>query len=162
MQSETKWSQFMPADDFKDDPIYGWEVIKKGSDIAGVRFKSGVLLFFKTYEQNVMALQTGTVDALFCDEELPFHLYEELMFRISASDGYFSMVSLRHLVRMNGAEPWNQLSKKLEIIKSFFQMLSNAQFHFMMRSFMKTELRRTIRRRTLQNLRPAVRLTLNI
>lgn len=31
-------------------------------------------------------------DAVFCDEELPVELYEELIFRISASDGYFHMV----------------------------------------------------------------------
>jgi hypothetical protein len=40
----------------------------------------------------VQHLQTGTVDALFCDEELPVDLYEELMFRLSASNGYFHMV----------------------------------------------------------------------
>lgn len=101
---ETKWLQFMPAGEFKDDSEYGWELIKKGSDVAGIRFNSGVVLFFKTYEQNVMALQTGTVDALFCDEELPFHLYEELMFRISASDGYFNMVFTATL----GQDEWRR------------------------------------------------------
>jgi hypothetical protein len=92
IEFETKWKQFLPANEFKDDPVYGWKEEKKNKELFAIHFNSGVHLYFKTYAQDVMALQTGTCDALFCDEELPVDLYDELVFRISASDGYFHMV----------------------------------------------------------------------
>lgn len=92
MEFETKWKLFLPQNGYEDDPYYGWRVIRKNSEIKGIRFNSGVTIYFRTYAQDVMHLQTGTCDAIFCDEELPKHLYDELMFRISASNGYFHMV----------------------------------------------------------------------
>lgn len=89
---ETKWKQFLPKGEMKKDPYYGWEVERKNGDIIAIHFNSGVHVYFKTYAQNASALQSGTCDAIFCDEELPVDLYEELMFRISASAGYFHMV----------------------------------------------------------------------
>jgi hypothetical protein len=88
----TKWQQFLPRGEFKDDPVYGWKEIRKNKEIIGIKFNIGVYLFFKTYAQDPGSLQTGTCDAIFCDEELPVELYDELIFRISASDGYFHMV----------------------------------------------------------------------
>jgi hypothetical protein len=44
-------------------------------------------------------------DAIFCDEELPVELYDELIFRLSASDGYFHMVFTATL----GQEFWRQV-----------------------------------------------------
>lgn len=88
----TKWSQFLPRGEYKDDPIYGWKLETKDKDIVAIHFNSGVHLYFKTYSQAAATLQSGTVDALFCDEELPVNIYEELIFRITASDGYFHMV----------------------------------------------------------------------
>jgi len=97
---ETKWSQFMPKGEYKNDNgeamdgyNFGWKAdfsAKEG--IKAIYFNSGVTVYFKTYAQNVADLQSGTVDALFCDEELPEDLYDELLFRLSASDGYFHMV----------------------------------------------------------------------
>jgi phage terminase large subunit-like protein len=100
----TKWKQFMPKDDMKNDPKYGWKEIKDGKDTLGIEFNSGVYLFFKTYSKNAQNLQTGTCDAIFCDEELPFELYDELIQRISATDGYFSMVFTATL----GQEEWRR------------------------------------------------------
>lgn len=88
----TKWVEFLPKGGFKDDPVYGWQMEKKQGNVYAIHFNSGVHLFFKTYAQDEQALQTGTCDAIFCDEELPVDLYDELIFRISASDGYFHMV----------------------------------------------------------------------
>lgn len=98
----TKWVQFLPCGEFKDDPYYGWNVEKKQGNVYAIHFNSGVHVFFKTYAQDVSALQTGTCDVLFCDEELPVDLYDELIFRISASDGYFHMVFTATL----GQEYW--------------------------------------------------------
>ncbi len=89
---ETKWKQFLPKGEYKDDPYYGWTVEKSGGFVTAIHFNSGVHVYFKTYAQDASSLQTGTCDALFCDEELPVEIFDELMFRISASSGYFHMV----------------------------------------------------------------------
>jgi hypothetical protein len=84
--------EFLPRGKFKDDPVYGWTVEFKQKQIFAIHFNSGVTCYFKSYEQDVHSLQTGTVAALFCDEELVEELYDELMLRLAASDGYFHMV----------------------------------------------------------------------
>lgn len=92
IEFETKWKQFLPSGKYKNDPQYGWKDEWQHGKLFAIHFFSGVHIYFKTYAQNVQHLQTGSVDALFCDEELPVDLYDELMFRISASNGYFHMV----------------------------------------------------------------------
>lgn len=89
---ETKWQQFLPGKAFKNHPKYGWKEQYKNKEIHAIYFNSGINLYFQSYKQDVMALQAGTLDAIFCDEELPIHFFDELMFRLSASDGYFHMV----------------------------------------------------------------------
>lgn len=101
---ETKWQQFLPKGEFKDHPVYGWRLEIKNKEAHAIHFNSGVHLYFKTYSQDASALQTGTCDALFCDEELPIEIYDELIFRISASDGYFHMVFTATL----GQEYWRK------------------------------------------------------
>jgi hypothetical protein len=92
IEFETKWKKFLPKNEYKTHPIYGWESEKIEGRLAAIHFNSGVHVYFKTYSQKVTDLQSGTVDALFCDEELPFHLYSELNARLTASSGYFHMV----------------------------------------------------------------------
>jgi len=90
---KTKWlPEFMPRAEFKDDPKYGWKETWAQGKIESIEFFSGVIVFFKSYEQDVHQLQTGTVAAIFCDEELPVDLYDELKSRLTATDGYFHMV----------------------------------------------------------------------
>ncbi len=89
---ETKWLQFMPAGEFKESAEFGWRVEKSRGDVIAIHFNSGVHVYFKSYAQETEALQTGTCDAVFCDEELPMEHYDELKMRISASNGYFRMV----------------------------------------------------------------------
>ncbi len=107
---ETKWSQFLPKGVYKDDPDYGWKLMKDGKNVLGVRFFSGVILYFKTYSQKVIDLQSGTVFAMFCDEELPVERYDELLFRITRSRGYFHMVFTATL----GQEFWRQCMEPME------------------------------------------------
>ena len=92
IEFETKWKQFLPAREFKNDPVYGWKEIWKDKALFGIYFNSGIKVFFKTYAQKVETMQAGSVDAVFCDEEMPVHLLNEIMFRISATNGYFHMV----------------------------------------------------------------------
>lgn len=90
---DTKWMQFMPANEYKLHPQYGWELEKgdRGRLIA-IHFNSGINIYFKTYAQDASHLQSSTCDMISADEEMPAELYPELMFRLSASGGYFNMV----------------------------------------------------------------------
>lgn len=92
IEFETKWKQFLPAEEFKYDPVRGWKEEWVNKELFAIHFNSGVHVYFKFYSQSSDALQTGTVDAMFCDEELDVELFDELMFRLSASEGYFHMV----------------------------------------------------------------------
>lgn len=89
---ETKWRLFLPAGAYKEDPVFGWRMEKKQGYPYAIHFNSGVTVYFKTYAQDSQALQTGSVYALFADEELPKEIYDELVFRISGVNGYFHMV----------------------------------------------------------------------
>ena len=89
---ETKWKSFLPKGAMKDDAKYGWKEMRKKGELEGIRFNSGVIVYFKNYAQKVIDLQTASVYAMFCDEEMPLHLYDELIFRLVATDGYFHMV----------------------------------------------------------------------
>lgn len=102
IEFETKWKLFLPKGEYKTHPIYGWKEEWLNKELFAIHFNSGVHVYFKTYAQDVQSLQTGTCDALFLDEELPVDLYDELIFRISASDGYFHMVFTATL----GQEMW--------------------------------------------------------
>lgn len=88
----TKWLPMLPQGEMKDDAKYGWKEIRDKGDLIGIKFNSGLYLFFKFYSQKVADLQSGSVYAIFCDEELPMHLYNELINRLNATDGYFHMV----------------------------------------------------------------------
>lgn len=90
---EEKWDkEFMPRGEFKDHPVYGWRKVIKNKVLKAIQFNSGAAIYFKTYSQDVMDLQAGTCWIIGCDEELPESLYSELVARLFASDGFFSMV----------------------------------------------------------------------
>lgn len=122
---ETKWKQFLPKGEMKNDPYYGWKEERSQGNIIALHFNSGVHVYFKTYEQNAANLQTGTCDAIFCDEELPLALFDELMFRISASNGYFHMVFTATL----GQDFWRRAmepdeGEKEELVDAFKKTVS--------------------------------------
>ncbi len=88
----TKWQQFLPRGEFKNHPKYGWKVDIQQKQVKAIYFNSGVRLYFKTYSQKEDVLQSSSVHAIFCDEEVPEKLYHELIFRLSATKGYFASV----------------------------------------------------------------------
>lgn len=94
VEFEKKWEpEFLPRAKFKNHPVYGWRAeYSRDKKIHAIHFNSGVTIYFKTYNQDAQDLQTGTVHAVFCDEELPEELYDELQFRLTAVDGFFRMV----------------------------------------------------------------------
>lgn len=104
LEFDTKWEFMLPQGEFKNDPVYGWEVERDRSGVKQLIFNNGVIIVFKTYAQDTQALQAGTCHYIACDEELPQELYDELKFRIAATNGYFSMVFTATL----GQEFWRE------------------------------------------------------
>ena len=92
IEFETKWKQFLPKGEFKNHPVYGWKEEWQNKALFAIHFNSGVHVYFKTYAMDESHLQSGSCDAIFCDEELPTHHLDELLMRMSATDGYFHMV----------------------------------------------------------------------
>lgn len=92
IEFEKKWKDFLPKGEFKDHPQYGWTSETKNKEIFAIHFNTGVSVYFKSYKQGLEALQTGTVYAVFLDEEVPEDLWDELVFRVSAVNGYIHMV----------------------------------------------------------------------
>jgi len=104
IEFKTKWSLFLPKEEFKNHPKYGWREEMERKQIVAIHFHSGTSIYFKTYAQNVRDLQTGTCFAIFCDEELPMELLPELQARLNATDGYFHLVFTATL----GQEHWRK------------------------------------------------------
>lgn len=104
IEFKTKWAQFLPQGAFQGNEITGWEAQYETKHIKALHFKSGVSVYFKTYAQNAQDLQSGTVFALFWDEELPVLLLPELQARLNATDGYMRGVFTATL----GQEHWRR------------------------------------------------------
>lgn len=105
IEFETKWSLFLPRGEYKKHPQYGWDAEWKNKEIFAVHFKSGISIYFKSYKQGPTALQTATAYAIFLDEECPEELWDELSFRVAATNGYVHMVFTATL----GQELWRRV-----------------------------------------------------
>lgn len=94
-----KWiPEWLPRGDMKSDPKYGWRLVKsqtKKGQVHGIEFKSGVMLYLRSYTQSEEGLQASSVHEMLLDEELPLDggLFDELMFRGNAPtiQGTFNM-----------------------------------------------------------------------
>ncbi len=88
------WMRIIKEGGNHDDSTYGWKPTFKAGQIESIQFNSGVTIYFKSYEQGVMSLQTSSVYAMFCDEELPEDMLSELQARCFSPtiSGYFHMV----------------------------------------------------------------------
>lgn len=104
VEFEKKWiPEFMPRGALKDHPEFGWKAVYGDKRrIEAINWNNGVTVHFKTYMQNPTSLQSSTVHAIFCDEELNADIYDELQFRLAATDGFFHMVFTATL----GQELW--------------------------------------------------------
>jgi phage terminase large subunit-like protein len=116
IEFETKWEpEFLPRGSMKTHPIFGWEPMWDSRKIKGIKFNSGVTIYFKGYSQKVADIQTGTVYMVGCDEELPVNLLSEIQARLNATDGYFHMVFTATLGQLHWEqtiEPKNSLEEK--------------------------------------------------
>lgn len=132
VEFHTKWKLFLPRGKMKDDPEFGWQPEFEKGKIKAIHFHSGVHVYFKTYAQDTSHLQTGTVYALFCDEELPEQHYAELIFRISSTDGYFHMVftaTLGQEIWRLTMEPENHEEEKFKEAKKWTVSLYDSQYY---------------------------------
>lgn len=101
-----KWvREFLPRGEYETDKWYGWKILKRDKKIRGIRFNCGTIINFMSYTQDVHHLQSGTVNVIATDEELPEHLYPELNARLFATDGYFYMA----FTATRGQEFWRRV-----------------------------------------------------
>ena len=113
---DEKWvKEFLPRGAMAEDADYGWAPFYRRGSLAGIKFNSGVTLYFKTWLQD---LQSGTVDALFIDEEIPENLYPELAMRVTRYDGMLSMVFTATLNQTFWHDVIEKRGKKDERFKS--------------------------------------------
>jgi phage terminase large subunit-like protein len=89
---DTKWQQFLPRGEFKNHPKYGWKADIQQKQIKSIVWNTGVRMYFKSYSQKEVNLQSSSVHYIACDEECPENLYNELIFRLTATRGHFSNV----------------------------------------------------------------------
>lgn len=88
---ETKWvPEWLPKKKFENDPKYGWHLRKKDGRYFALEFNAGPMVYFQTYAKRVTSIQAGSVSEVFCDEEMPINFYDEIMFRLTATNGIFT------------------------------------------------------------------------
>lgn len=117
-----KWvPEFLPRGKMQDNPIYGWKPEWKNGVIVAIHFKSNVSVYFKTYAMDPQDLQTGSVDALFLDEECPEVLLDELQMRLMAKGGYFHAVFTPTLGQEIWRRAFEERGKKNETFKTAFK-----------------------------------------
>lgn len=102
---KSKWvPEFLPREEFKDHPQYGWEEEWRNRHLWAIHYKTGISCYMHTYEQDVHHLQAGTVDAMFVDEEVPWELMPELLMRMTAVNGMFNAV----MTPTRGQDQWRR------------------------------------------------------
>lgn len=93
IEVEKKWvPEFLPRGGMKDHENYGWDIEYKGGEVAAIHFRSGCSIFFKSYGQKVVNLQTASVHMMTFDEEAPEEIINECLARLRATQGYFNQV----------------------------------------------------------------------
>ena len=93
IEFENKWKKYLPKDEFKDSKKFGWKLIKKASSPFCIEFNTGARIYFRYYSQDKGNIQSVSVHIINSDEELyPSSLYDELIARTFATQGYFNMV----------------------------------------------------------------------
>lgn len=122
---EHKWiPEFLPRNAYKDTGKYGYTIEDLGrkQKFPAIHFNSGVSVYFKGYSKSVANIQSSTLHAIFCDEELPRDYFDEIMFRLTATDGYFSMVCTPTLGQQFWRDAIEPSSKDTERFKEAFKL----------------------------------------
>lgn len=92
-----KWiPQFMPRNESRVSGLYAWNAVydeKRLNDISFIDFpEANAQIVCLSYGSDPhKAMQAQSPDAVFADEEMPEHLFAEVIARLSATKGYFNM-----------------------------------------------------------------------
>lgn len=113
IEFEEKWRLFLPGEDYKSHPVYGWKDEWDNGKIAACHFNTGVTIYFKTYAQDVEKLQSGSAFKVSCDEEPDEEVIPELQARTNATDGYMSYV----FTATKGQEYWREVVEEKSKMK---------------------------------------------
>lgn len=120
IEVEKKWvPEFLPRGDMKNHENYGWDIEYKSGDVAAIHFRSGCSIFFKSYGQKVINLQTSSVHMMTFDEEAPEEIINECLARLRATRGYFNQV----FTATRGLQVWY---RAMECIGTAEEMFSSA------------------------------------
>lgn len=115
---ETKWeSQYLPRNEFKNHPIYGWKAEYHKGEIHQIIFNSGVRIQFRSYTQKPQDLQTASVYFIVLDEECPAHLIPEISARLNATDGYLASCFTATM----GQEFWRKAMEPIDKTEETFK-----------------------------------------
>lgn len=85
----TKWKPLMPA---SDDPEYGWKLVHDRGTPVSIEWASGVFTYFMYYTKAAASMQAGTVHEVYADEEMPLHIWDELILRLTRTGGIMNCV----------------------------------------------------------------------
>ncbi len=121
---ENKWLEQMPRGEAAKSKRYGFEVEKDKGDIYAIHWNTGVHVYFKTYSQDKKYLQGSTVFSIFADEEMPEGIFDELMFRLAATSGYFHMVFTATLGQKLWWSAMEEKGEKEKFVDAFKQQIS--------------------------------------
>lgn len=127
VEFDNKWSEWLPSNEFKNHPIYGWQARYRAGYIQDLKFNSGVNVYFKTFSQDSADLQGSSPSAVFVDEECPPEIVPEIQARLFATQGYFHAVFTPTL----GSEYWRSVvevkGQKEKMKDAFKQQVSMYQ-----------------------------------
>jgi hypothetical protein len=117
-----KWvPEFMPRGKMQTHPKYGWKPEWKNGVIVAIHFNSGVSIYFKTYAMDTQDLQSGSVDTIFADEEVPEEHLDELQMRLVARQGYFHAVFTPTIGQEIWRRAFEERGKKTETFPDAFK-----------------------------------------
>lgn len=118
----TKWVDFMPRGSMKMHPQYGWSTENDRDRKVPycINWFSGVTTYFMYYSKDVSSIQASSPNEIFCDEELPMGFYDELIFRLTATEGTFNMVYTPTLNQMF----WKRVMQKKVLKEAFAKEIS--------------------------------------
>jgi len=72
-------------------PQFGWKMKTSKGAPSEIHWNTGVSCYFMFYTKTASKMQAGTVHEIFCDEELPMQFYDELILRLTVTNGIFNM-----------------------------------------------------------------------
>lgn len=111
----TKWKPLMPD---QVDEEHGWKVHMDGRVPVSIEWKSGVWTYFMFYSKAASSLQAGTVHEVTADEEMPVELWDELMLRLTRTQGIMNCVFTPTL----NQPYWQKAIETNEVLKDAFKL----------------------------------------